>query len=111
VDGGTILIQSGLLNSRVHITVNNSGPGDKRSRRLASMQARGIGLTSAVERSDTLYRLSPTLRSSGLKLEGVESWWICLSGRVPDSRGDGARVMIVDDEPLARRGVRVRLGK
>jgi hypothetical protein len=30
-----------------------------------------------------------SLRSSGLKLEGAESWWICLSGRVPRQSGRG----------------------
>ena len=55
VEGGTILIQSGLLNSRVHITVSNSGPTGNGSHRLTSLQARGIGLTNTVERLKTLY--------------------------------------------------------
>jgi two-component system, LytTR family, sensor kinase len=55
VEGGTILIQSGLLDSRVHITVSNSGPSGDRYRRLTSPQAGGIGLTNTAERLKTLY--------------------------------------------------------
>jgi two-component system LytT family sensor kinase len=60
VEGGTILVQSelvqsDLVDSRVHITVSNSGPDGNGSHRLTASQARGIGLSNTAERLKTLY--------------------------------------------------------
>jgi two-component system, LytTR family, sensor kinase len=55
VEGGTVAIRSELRNSRVHISVTNSGHCNKHSDPNTSPQAAGIGLTNTAERLRTLY--------------------------------------------------------
>jgi two-component system, LytTR family, sensor kinase len=64
VEGGSIAVQSELRNSRVHISVINSGRRDDQTRAPASAQATGIGLTNTAKRLKSLYGIDHYL---GLK--------------------------------------------
>jgi two-component system sensor histidine kinase AlgZ len=55
IEGGTIGVRSELHNSRLHITIINSGHGDNPIEQHSVPQAAGIGLTNTVERLKTLY--------------------------------------------------------
>jgi hypothetical protein len=55
VEGGTIAVRSELLDSRLHITITNSGHSGNQIDHHPASHAAGIGLTNTAERLKTLY--------------------------------------------------------
>ena len=101
---GRIAISAHRVNGALHLTVADSGPGFGGS----PHRGRGMGLSNVRARLAQLYGEAQTRDDwSGRRMVARRSGIV---GSLPRTVTRPVRALIVDDEPLARDGLRMLLG-